>query len=101
MLEFFSGSFYGGIDVDELFNCVFVWLNEVEWSNVDILFVIDGEIKFFDEILIVNFNEVKEEMGLKVYGLFVGDVGNVEVVELICIYVYVFKFWIVVGGKLL
>lgn len=99
LLEFLSGSFHGGTDVDEPFNRALARLNEAEWSNADILLVTDGEIKPPDETLIANLNEAKEEMGLKVHGLLVGDAGNAEVVESICTHVHAFKSWTAVGGK--
>ena len=65
LLEFLSGSFHGGTDVDEPFNRALVRLSEAEWQNSDILLVTDGEIAPPNEELIANLNEAKEEMGLK------------------------------------
>jgi len=50
--------------------------------------------------LIANLNEAKEEMGLKVHGLLVGEAGNADVVESICSHVHAFQSWSAVGGRL-
>jgi len=100
LLEFLSGSFHGGTDVDEPFNRALVRLSEAEWQNSDILLVTDGEIAPPNEELIANLNEAKEEMGLKVHGLLVGEAGNADVVESICSHVHAFQSWSAVGGRL-
>ena len=99
LLEFLSGSFHGGTDVDEPFNRALARLNEAEWCNADILLVTDGEIAPPDENLISSLNEAKEEMGLKVHGLLVGDAGDEAVMNAICTNVHKFKSWSAVGGK--
>ena len=99
LLEFLSGSFHGGTDVDEPFNRALARLNEAEWSNADILLVTDGEIAPPDENLISSLNDAKEEMGLKVHGLLVGDAGDEAVMNAICTNVHKFKSWSAVGGK--
>ena len=99
LLEFLSGSFHGGTDVDEPFNRALARLNEAEWSNADILLVTDGEIKPPDGALVDSLNLAKEELGLKVHGLLVGDAGNAEVIETICTNVHTFKSWSAVGGR--
>ena len=45
LLEFLSGSFHGGTDVDEPFIRALARLQEAEWSNADIMLVTDGEIR--------------------------------------------------------
>ena len=99
LLEFLAGSFHGGTDVDEPFNRALARLQESEWCNADILLVTDGEIKPPDEALISSLNDAKEELGLKVHGLLVGDAGNEEVIESICTHVHTFKSWSAVGGR--
>ena len=99
LLEFLTGSFHGGTDVDEPFNRALARLNEAEWSNADILLVTDGEIAPPEQSIIDSLNLAKEELGLKVHGLLVGEAGNAEVVETICTHVHTFKSWSAVGGK--
>ena len=99
LLEFLSGSFHGGTDVDEPFNRALARLNEAEWSNADILLVTDGEIAPPDENLVANLNEAKEEMGLKVHGLLVGDAGDPDVMKSLCTHTHKFQSWSAVGGK--
>ena len=66
LLEFLSGSFHGGTDVDEPFIRALQRLEEQEWSNADILLVTDGEIRPPDTQMLADLNNAKETMGLKV-----------------------------------
>ena len=74
-MEFLSGSFHGGTDVDEPFVRALSRLDEEEWSNADILLVTDGEIRPPDEEMLSDLDNAKETMGLKVHGLLVGSPG--------------------------
>jgi uncharacterized protein with von Willebrand factor type A (vWA) domain len=73
LLEFLAGSFHGGTDVDEPFIRALSRLEEEAWSNADVLLVTDGEIRPPDEDVLRNLDAAKEEMGLKVHGLLVGE----------------------------
>lgn len=94
LLEFLSGSFHGGTDVDEPFIRALSRLEDNEWSNADILLVTDGEIRPPDEDMLTDLNLAKEEMGLKVHGLLVGEPGaGADVVEQLCTHTHTFKSW--------
>ena len=99
MWECAGGAVSGGWGVDRACHREGGGLKEAEGGNCDRLIVSEGEIKPPDESLIANLSEAKEEMGLKVHGLRVGDAGNAEVVESICTHVHAFKSWTAVGGK--
>jgi uncharacterized protein with von Willebrand factor type A (vWA) domain len=94
LLEFLAGSFHGGTDVDEPFIRALSRLDEEAWSNADILLVTDGEIRPPDEEMLADLNAAKEEMGLKVHGLLVGEPGaGADVVEALCTHTHTFKSW--------
>ena len=94
LLEFLAGSFHGGTDVDEPFIRALSRLDEEAWSNADILLVTDGEIRPPDEEMLADLNVAKEEMGLKVHGLLVGEPGaGADVVEALCTHTHTFKSW--------
>ena len=94
LLEFLAGSFHGGTDVDEPFVRALARLEEAEWTNADILLVTDGEIRPPDEDMLADLDAAKEEMGLKVHGLLVGEPGaGADVVEALCTHTHTFKSW--------
>ncbi len=94
LLEFLAGSFHGGTDVDEPFIRALSRLEEEAWSNADVLLVTDGEIRPPDEDVLRNLDAAKEEMGLKVHGLLVGEPGaGKDVVEALCTHTHTFKSW--------
>ena len=94
LLELLAGSLHGGTDVDEPFIRALSRLDEEAWSNADILLVTDGEIRPPDEEMLADLNAAKEEMGLKVHGLLVGEPGaGADVVEALCTHTHTFKSW--------
>ena len=100
LLEFLSGSFHGGTDVDEPFIRALSRLDEEEWSNADILLVTDGEIRPPDEDMLTDLDNAKDTMGLKVHGLLVGEPGmGADVVENLCTHTHTFKSWSAVARK--
>ena len=100
LLEFLSGSFHGGTDVDEPFIRALDRLGEEEWQNADILLVTDGEIRPPTEEVVVGLDDAKEKLDLKVHALLVGEPGaGAGVVEELCTHTHTFKSWSKVGGR--
>ena len=100
LLEFLSGSFHGGTDVDEPFIRALDRLGEEEWQNADILLVTDGEIRPPTEEVVVGLDIAKEKLDLKVHALLVGEPGaGAGVVEELCTHTHTFKSWSKVGGR--
>ena len=94
LLEFLAGSFHGGTDVDEPFIRALDRLGQEEWSNSDILLVTDGEIRPPDVDVVAKLDTAKEEMGLKVHGLLVGEPGaGADVMDALCTHTHTFKSW--------
>ena len=94
LLEFLAGSFHGGTDVDEPFIRALERLGQEEWANADILLVTDGEIRPPDVDMVAQLDTAKEEMGLKVHGLLVGEPGaGADVMDALCTHTHTFKSW--------
>ena len=92
MLNFLSGSFHGGTDVDEPLKRCLARLRDAAWRDADILLVTDGEIPPPDAGLLAALEEGRRDMGLKVHGLLVGDAGS-DAVASLCTHVTTFKSW--------
>lgn len=84
LLQFLARSFRGGTDVDEPFIRALQRLRTDYWNNADILLVTDGEIRPPDENLVKELDVAKEELGLRVHSMLVGDHGRMEVLEALC-----------------
>jgi uncharacterized protein with von Willebrand factor type A (vWA) domain len=96
MLEFLSGSFHGGTDVDEPLRRCLARAQESEWSNADVLLVTDGEIPAPDEALLGALEAMRTECGLIVHGLLVADSSS-DAMDKLCSQITTFKAWDAVG----
>eukprot|EP00854_Cymbomonas_tetramitiformis_P005947 gene5947-7150_t len=93
LLQFLSNSFNGGTDVDEPLWRALRRLQEATWADADVLLVTDGEIPNPDAGLIQQLDATKDDLGLKVHGLLVGDPREPEIMDAICSQVHRFTAW--------
>lgn len=83
LLSFLTMSFSGGTDVDAPLACSLERLGREAWNMADVLLVTDGEIPPPNEDILAKLNIAKEELGLTVHGLLVGQ-RITEPMETIC-----------------
>ena len=83
LLTFLTMSFSGGTDVDAPLACSLERLGREAWNMADILLVTDGEIPPPNEDILAKLNLAKEDLGLTVHGLLVGQ-RITEPMEMIC-----------------
>jgi len=102
LLDFLSGGFDGGTDVDLPFALALDQL-EVEgegWNLADVLLVTDGEIPRASTDLLERLARAKQDVGLDVHALLVGSRVTPAVEELCtegCL--HVFKSWRAAEGR--
>ncbi|KAK9819714.1 hypothetical protein WJX72_001579 [[Myrmecia] bisecta] len=99
LLDFLSGSFGGGTDVDRPLELSLQRLGEKDWELADILMVTDGEICPPRQPLLDQLARARADKGLEVHGLLVGRNDTSPVMESICSHLHVFKSWNEVGGS--
>jgi uncharacterized protein with von Willebrand factor type A (vWA) domain len=101
LLSFLTMSFSGGTDVDAPLALSLERLGREEWNMADILMVTDGEIPPPNEDILRKLDIAKEELGLSVHGLLVGQ-RVTEPMEQICSdgKINVFKNWGVVDDSI-
>ncbi|CAD7700910.1 unnamed protein product [Ostreobium quekettii] len=92
LLKFLEHSFHGGTDVDEPLKLSLERLQLKEWAQADILMVTDGEIPLPDDYILKQIEKAREEMGLEVHGLLVGD-RHSPPMEALCSHLHVFRSW--------
>lgn len=83
--------------MDEPFKRALERLKEAEWANSDILMVTDGEIPPPAPQLVADLAACREELGLKVHALLVGDSSNPNV-DALATDRHVFRSWSTVRG---
>jgi uncharacterized protein with von Willebrand factor type A (vWA) domain len=100
LLSFLTMSFSGGTDVDAPLALSLERLGREEWNMADILMVTDGEIPPPNEDILLKLDAAKEELGLSVHGLLVGQ-RVTEPMEQICSdgCLHAFKSWNVVDAS--
>lgn len=98
LLEFLQCSFSGGTDVDAPLELSLRQLQQQEWEAADILMVTDGEIPRPRESLLADVRRCKDDLGLEVHGLLVGN-DVTAAMEDLCTHLHVFKSWGVVRGR--
>ena len=60
--------------------------------------VTDGEIPAPDEGILSKLQHARENLGLEVHGLIVGDSDSKEM-QTLCSHLHYFRSWDVVGGR--
>lgn len=98
LLDFLQCSFSGGTDVDAPLELSLRQLQQEEWEAADILMVTDGEIPRPRDGLLADVRRCKDDLGLEVHGLLVGN-DVTPAMEDLCSHLHVFKSWGVVRGR--
>eukprot|EP00891_Asterochloris_glomerata_P001609 jgi/Astpho2/1609/e_gw1.00028.9.1_t len=93
LLDFLSGGFTGGTDVDKPLELSLKRLTDVGWTQADILMVTDGEIPMPSKDICDKLKTAKEELGLEVHGLMVGRSDTTPAMEAFCSHLHVFQSW--------
>lgn len=90
LVDFLTGSFHGGTDVDAPLRRAVARLQETRWDRADLLLVSDGEFPL-PPGLGTSIEEARTRRGLRVHGLLIGD--SSPAMEAICAPLHRFSDW--------
>lgn len=81
LLDVMAQAFDGGTDVQTPIECAIERVRQQAWQDADVLIVSDGEFGLTPATL-TQLRQAKEQLGLRVHGILIGDRETIGLVEI-------------------